>query len=85
VDQINQGAQQAANVGLMLTGTNPFTGYVPTPTFAVNGTNQGNGAAVAASQGQYLNNVNTALAAMAPVAPAAASFVPAASAFHPFG
>ncbi|GJE43909.1 hypothetical protein [Methylobacterium soli] len=81
VDSINQGAQAAANTSLMLTGTNPFTGYVPMPTFAVNGTNQSNGGAVAASQGQYLNNVNTALAAMAPVAPAGSSFLPRATTF----
>lgn len=65
----------------MLTGTNPFTGYVPTPVFAVNGTNQGNGAVVAANQGNYLNTANTALAAMAPVAPAASSFLPKAPNF----
>lgn len=84
VDQINQGAQHAANVANMLTGTNPATGYVPMPTFQVNGTNQGNSNAVGNAQGQYLNNVNTALGMMAPAAPAPSSFLPTQPIFTPW-
>ena len=46
------------------------------PVFGINGTNQGNSNVVANNQLGYLNNVNTALAGMAPQAPAPSSFLP---------
>lgn len=72
VDQINAGAQHSAQVEGMLTQGKG----APMPVFQVNGTNQGNMDAVANAGIAHLNNVNTALAGLAPVAPSGASFLP---------